>query len=79
MENVIKPVKNKVRSIAKRQSKNSFMTCIHISIDNSEIDCDFDNIDLYYAKADAYANMKLNREYKLEELGLFEERHKAKI
>lgn len=74
LENVIKPLKNKVRSITKRQSENSTIAYIHISIDNSDIDCSFDNITLNYSKADtAYANMELNREYKLEELGLFEE------
>lgn len=74
LENVIKPVKNKVRSITKKQSENSAISYIHISIDNSDLDCSFDNITLNYSKADtAYANMESNREYKLEELGLFEE------
>ena len=67
-------VKNKVRSITKKQSENSTIAYIHISIDNSDLDCSFDNITLNYSKADtAYANMESNREYKLEELGLFEE------
>lgn len=74
LEGILEPIKNKVRSITKKQSENSTIAYIHISIDNSDLDCSFDSITLNYSKADtAYANMESNREYKLEELGLFEE------
>lgn len=74
LDGILEPIKNKVRSITKKQSENSTIAYMHISIDNSDLDCSFDNITLNYSKADtAYANMESNREYKLEELGLFEE------
>lgn len=64
LANVIKPIRNKVLNIAKKENNLKSMEWIKIDLND-------DQINLYYFEKDTqFKEMKLDKEYTLEELGL---------
>nr|DAV20231.1 MAG TPA: hypothetical protein [Caudoviricetes sp.] len=68
LENVLRPFKDKVEFIRKVCEYSKSQDYIHIGIKN-DFDIDFPN----FQQGTMYKGMELNKEYTIEELGLFEE------
>ena len=68
LEGVLRPFKDKVTFIRKVCEYSKSQDYIHIGIKN-DFDIDFPN----FQQGTMYKGMELNKEYTLEELGLFEE------
>ena len=68
LEGVLRPFKDKVEFIRKDFHYSKSQEYIHIGIEN-DFDIDFPN----FQRGTMYKGMELNKEYTLEELGLFEE------
>lgn len=64
LENFLRPFKNKVELIEKRESRNKQYVCICINGQYIYLP--------YFEKNTMYKGMELNKEYTLKELGLFE-------
>ena len=65
LSNVIKPFRDKVSHICKRESSYSGMEWIQVGI-KDDVNLDFPN----FEKGTMYKGMKLDKEYSLEDLGI---------
>lgn len=65
LSNVIKPFRDKVSHICKRESANTGMEWIQVGI-KEDVNLDFPN----FEKGTMYKGMELDKEYSLEDLGL---------
>lgn len=65
LSNVIKPFRDKVSHICKRESANTGMEWLQVGI-KADVNLDFPN----FEKGTMYKGMELGKEYSLEDLGL---------